>query len=318
MDSTTEKRKRPLAITLGITGDMAFAAGCVLQGIRKYSPDLDADILIYTDGALPEADAELLRSLGADLLPYTPPVIDFDPESVRMYSPLTLSKLDCLLLLDRYERVVWLDADIAVQGDIRELAEYGPFGMALEDPAFMGNEEPSPVSINVREPLPGLDSEAPNLNGGILVLHDSLPGPAKLHRMCMRWLAEHASKIIYMEQPALNMLAQMLRKRDPTLFREVPYDRFNAHPYNPSAQRAVIVHAFGAAKMWNDGLVNCAFPEWERDYRRWLALGGSAWQGAMRNAEFMGHGAMFLLCSYHFTADRLEKEVRALRAELEG
>ncbi|MDR2819416.1 MAG: hypothetical protein LBB60_02640 [Desulfovibrio sp.] len=49
-------RKRPLAILLGITGDFSSAAGCLLQALHRHSPDLNTDILVYTDGNLPETD----------------------------------------------------------------------------------------------------------------------------------------------------------------------------------------------------------------------------------------------------------------------
>ena len=64
--------KKSLAVVLGITGNMGFAAGCVLQALRRHSPGLGADVLIFSDGALPETDAALLRVLGNDLAPFTP------------------------------------------------------------------------------------------------------------------------------------------------------------------------------------------------------------------------------------------------------
>ena len=308
--------KHPLAITLGITGDMGFAAGCALRGVRKYSSGLDADILIYTDGTLPEADAALLRDLGADFLSFTPLDAAFPPAFVELYSPLCLSKLDCFLLLDRYERVIWLDADIAVQDDISELAEYGPFGMALEDPSFSGLAEPMPASINILESLPGYAMDAPNRNSGILVFHDSLSDPAGLRGICLRWLMEHAPKIKYMDQAALNMLTHMFWEQTPALVREIPYGRFNSHPYNETAHLAAIVHAFGPAKMWNDGLVHGAFPEWARDYGRWLASGGSPWRGRARNALPGGQGLFSTLCRFHARAVRMEEQARRLEAEV--
>ena len=60
------------AVVTGITGNWAFAAGTVLLALRRHNPQLEADILVFCDNSLPEKDAEILRSLGAQLVPFTP------------------------------------------------------------------------------------------------------------------------------------------------------------------------------------------------------------------------------------------------------
>jgi hypothetical protein len=287
--------KRPLALLIGVTGDLGFAAGCLLQSLRRHSPHLEADIVLYTDGALPPADAALLEGMGARLTPFTPPQADLSAETVRQFSLLCLARFEGFLLLDRYKTVIWLDSDIAVQDDISALATFGPLSMALEDPNFTDSGRSLPASVNVLTPSTGLDGEAPNLNSGVLVLQDSLPEPAKLRDLCLRRLKQDAPSLRYPDQAVLNMLAQQLRRTDPQLFSLLPYERFNAHPRNPAAQTAAVVHAFGAYKLWDDGLTRCSFPEWHRDYCRWLSLGGSPWRGEVGNGEYLEGGAFFML-----------------------
>ena len=59
---------------------------------------------------------------------------------------------------------------------------------------------------------------------------------------------------------------------------------------SPWAQSAVLVHAFGEFKFWNDSLMGCFFPEWKRDYAAWLASGGSPWRGEQANAALAEGG----------------------------
>ena len=308
--------KRPLAILLGITGDFAFAAGCVLQSLHRHNPGLDCDILLYADDALPANDRCLLESLGASILPFSPLNAAFPEAFLRKFSPLCLAKLEAFRLLDRYATVIWLDADIAIQDGIGGLAACGPFAMAVEDPAFGEKGVTSPAAINSFHPLPGLDPDKPNRNSGILVLWDSLPDPEGMYQICMDWLTEHAPHIKYPDQSVLNMLAQRLETADPPLFSAIPHDRFNAHPRNPRAQHAAIVHAFGAYKLWDDGLTRCSFPEWDRDYARWVALGGTPWNGDVENDVFLEGGAFAMLNKLYSLSAAAETKLGQLQDEL--
>jgi lipopolysaccharide biosynthesis glycosyltransferase len=243
---------------------------------------------------LPGDDA-LLRGLGGVPKLFRVPEGAFPADAVAQFSLLALARFEGFRLLDRYRTVIWLDVDTAIQDDIAGLAQYGPLALALEDPQFTGHGETSPAGINYSAAVPGFDTAAPNLNSGVLVLQDTLPGYENIYRQCLDWLREYGALLRYLDQGILNLLAQTLQKRNPAAFCLLPHDRFNAHPRNPGAQHAAIVHAFGAYKLWDDGLTRCSFPEWERDYRRWLALGGSPWRGKVGNASYLEGGAFFML-----------------------
>jgi hypothetical protein len=113
------------------------------------------------------------------------------------------------------------------------------------------------------------------------------------------------------------MLAQTLSRDRPQLVRALPHDRFNAHPRNPASLRAAVVHAFGAYKLWDDGLTRCAFPEWQRDYLRWLDAGGSPWKGRVDNAAFLEGGPFFMLRRLFDTASAAQDILDRQRGELE-
>ena len=89
------------------------------------------------------------------------------------------------------------------------------------------------------------------------------------------------------------------------------------HPRNPAAAFAPVVHAFGAYKLWNDGLTATCFPEWQRDYARWQRLGGSPYAGAVENAEFLEGGAFSLLGGLCGTIEKAEAAIAELQQKLE-
>ena len=281
-------------LLLGITHNLAFAAGCLLQALRRHSPRLDADILVYTDGHVLPGDEGLLRGLGARLLPYSLPEGDFDSGFMQRFSPLALARLEALRLLAEYETVLWLDVDVAVQDDITPLLSYGPFALAYEDPAFQVTGRFQKAGVNLRQPVPGYDSEARNYNSGVLVFKRGLPAPEKLYDFCLLWLRRNGPACLYTDQAVINALAQHLWRHSPRNLALIPHDRFNAHPRGSGAAFAVLVHAFGPYKFWEDGRLLGVFPEWARDYARWTARGGSPFQGAMRHSEVLTNGPLGL------------------------
>ncbi|MBQ3060378.1 MAG: glycosyl transferase family 8 [Desulfovibrio sp.] len=287
--------KKDLALLLGITGNLAFAAGCLLLALQRHSPHLNADIILFHDAHLLLHDSRLLQRLGAQLRPYRPPEEDFDAAAIAKFSFLCLAKLEAFRLLDSYRHVIWLDADTAIQDDITPLKDYGPLSLAVEDPHFTEQGKSTSCKINVRQPVPDLDFLWPNYNSGVLVAGEELTEYGDVYGLCLEMLSQYAPVLKYPDQGILNMLIQKLHCHHPHLFRPLPVDLYNAHPRNPLADKAALLHAFGAYKLWDDGLTRCAFPEWARDYERWLHLGGTGWQGEVSNPQCLRGGAFYLL-----------------------
>jgi hypothetical protein len=309
--------KKPCVIVLGVTRSHAFAAGCVLRAIRRHSPEFGADILVYNDGELLPNDAEILAELGATLVAYAAPACTFRVEVLESFSLLTLARFECLRLLHRYETAIWLDVDIAVQRDISGLASFGPFALSLEDPLLQHPPHPpGKASINTRAPVRDLDGDADNYNSGILVFQHTLPDPEQLYRLCLEWLEQHAPLLNYPDQAAINMLAQYLARQNPALVEHVPYDIYNAHPKNPAALDAAIVHGFSVFKFWSNGLVGGCFPEWERDYRAWVRRGGSPWQGPVENPHCRERGAFPTLHGMMLNIANMQKRMQDQQAEI--
>ena len=317
----------PRAVVMGITGNWAFAAGTVLLALRRHNPALHADIIVFCDAALPAGDARILQSMGAQLVPFTPVDASLTEEALSVFSPLSLAKFHCFDLLRCYESVVWLDSDILVQDSLEELFTCGPLALALEDPEFSDPPGAKPASINTHGPVQDFDGGADNLNSGVIVFRNDLPAPQTMRQMCLDFVCRHGTLLRYPDQAAFNALAQQLLGQEPPCVQLLP-QRFNAHPRNPAATFAPVVHAFGAYKLWNDGLTATCFPEWQRDYARWLRLGGSPYAGPVENTQFLESGAFSLLgglCGSIEKAQtaladmqqRLQKEA-ALRARLEA
>lgn len=304
------------AVVTGVTGNWAFAAGTVLLALRRHNPELEADVVVFCDDSLPEKDAEILRGLGARLVPFTPIPAQLTNEAEEVFSPLSLAKFCCFDLLQHYTSVVWLDADVLIQDSLEDLFDCGPLGLALEDPAFSDPPGAKPAHINLHGPVEGFNGAADNLNSGVIVFRNDLPTPEALRQLCLDFIIRHGKILRYPDQAAFNLLAQMLLREQPQTVFQLP-QRFNTHPRNPAAAFAPVVHAFGAYKLWNDGLTATCFPEWQRDYARWMRLGGSPYAGAVENSEFLEGGAFSLLGGLCGTIEKAEAAIAQLQQNLE-
>ncbi len=306
--------KKPLAIVTGVTEDHAFAAGAMLLLLDRHVRGTPYEAVVLTTGLgfndrrllerLPQARIERIEHVEGVGRSGTEGVSGLCPEALARFSAIALAKLELFSLLEEYDTVVWLDADVAVQGDfMAELAGYGPLPLAMahEDPHFR-EEGPQTMAANFTTPPPGCDCAAPLYNSGVIVAQAALPEPAAVRAELLAALGELGETLRFPDQGLLNLLAL----RRPTLVRTLPCARFNCHPMNPESLRAPLVHAFGAFKFWNDGALALLFPEWTRAYEAWTAQGGAPYRGRMVNREWVKHGA------YH-TLARLMAAVKTQR-----
>lgn len=294
--------KKPLAFLLGATPNIAFAAGALLLGLQRHMRGNEHDVLLIHEG-IAGTDAKLLQEAGARLLPYAP--LHLRRELLPAEHPaFYLFIFEAFRLLEEYRTVIWLDCDMAVQGDLSQLAQYGPLAMAVTDSSFLRDGISYTFGRNFYNPeLPrqaGYDIDAPFANSGVVVFQDTLPRPLKLYEWCIRTFEEQYANLRHTDQAVLNMLALSF----PDLFSSFPATEFNCYPLNPASARAKIVHCFGAHKFWSDGLMSLSFPEWLRDYQTWKSLGGSAYGGPVASAALAGQSTYQLMTAL---VDRLNK-----------
>ena len=138
--------KKELAIVLGATGNMAFALGNALIGLKKHNPNLIADIIVFEQN-ISKKDKNILNSIvPIKFINYEFPVKGvLKKDTLKKFSELTFSRLECFKLLDEYKNVLWLDIDILIQQDIQQLLNEKSTGISLAS----GDKKASDFSIDV-------------------------------------------------------------------------------------------------------------------------------------------------------------------------
>jgi hypothetical protein len=275
------------AFVLGITADLAFAAGALLASIRAQDPDCDATVVILHDG-LDAGDLAAFqriwpgcrfRLFGCDaavarLGKAGERVAGF----LKQYSPMVLAKLELPDLLEEFERVVWLDADILVQGPLDPLWAFDCLAWrGLPSGAFKRRERALGLFGELE-----LDPRVPLLNGGVIGVSRrflDLGGSTALLQDHARRLAEGAPASQIDELPWYLAAAA----------RGMPVEALPMalnHPVGATgAKAAVVVHAIGAHKFWNATPLLQLYPDWSRHQATWVAGGGRAYDGPVAMGE---------------------------------
>lgn len=275
------------AIVLGITADLAFAAGTLLASIRAHDPGCDATALILHDGLDPDQQKAFRRvwpgcrfrafdaeAAVARLGAASGQVSGF----LQHYSALVLAKLDLPDLLAEYDKVLWLDADILVRGRLDRLWDFDCLAWrGLPDGAFKRRERALGVFAELT-----LAPDVPLLNGGVIGVSRrflELGGSsALLHGFAGRLAAEAPGSQIdelpwYLAAASRGMPVTVL----PMALN---------HPVGAKgADAAVVVHAIGAHKFWNCTPLLQLFPDWSRHQETWVAQGGRAYAGQVLLAD---------------------------------
>jgi lipopolysaccharide biosynthesis glycosyltransferase len=270
--------EKKLAIVLGITPDLSFAAGVMLISLKRHlAPHVDAyDVLIIHDGELDANDTRLFQKIcpNCALIDYKPLYLDVSALPPDFH-PAYIYRFEVFRMLDTYKTLIWLDCDLAIQDDISELLEYGPLAMAIDNLSIPVTSNGLTLQTNFKIPLEGYDMNSAFYNTGVIVFQDTIHDPLQIYEWCMNMFTSFYDILNYQDQPVLNMLVQ----KHPDMFTSFPTEKFNSFVPFASSNTAAIVHAIGRRKFWNDAFVALSYPEWQRDYHRWLKMGGSRYSG---------------------------------------
>lgn len=262
------QNKKELAIVFGATGNMAFALGNVLIGLKKHSPGILADIIIFEQN-LEENDKNVINSIiSSQFKKYEFPKKNVLTEgTLKKFSELTFSRFECFNLLSEYKKVLWLDIDILIQKDITPLLNEVSTGISLIGGLNAGDD----FEIEIK----GLEKGKENFNAGIMLLQDNLQDHPKLANWCYDKTLELAQYLRCADQGIINLMI----KEHNLEVHKLDW-KYNFNPaYGGKTDLAVILHTFCPEKFWN----YWSYSEWNNNYKIWIKFGGSPYTGKKYN-----------------------------------
>ena len=262
--------KKKLAFFLGISPNFAFAAGNVAVALNRYCKGDDYDIVVYHSGLSNEDRDAFLRiphcalrdfSLEEDFVEF---MMRSLPEGCRFRTRerlMCFAHFEAFLLLDEYEIVVWLDADILVQEDLLGIVQFAP--LAFTPDGYSVGEQ----FIARPQCKYDLDREAFRID--MMVLGDSLPYE-KMYRWCYEEAKLYAAFVKNPEQAIINLCLQEFGLEPVS----IP-ESWQCFSYKPETVSSRCVHFGTDRKVWNDEILFILYPEWYRNHVKWMELGGT-------------------------------------------
>lgn len=277
--SFTERRvigmKKKFVFLVAVTPNIAFAAGNIAIALDKYMHDEEYDIIVYYT-ELPDRDIKALKNINRCIpIQFRPnaKLVDYLLLNLPDACPykavnklMLLAHYEIFRLLDQYETAVWLDADILVQGNLRELSNYVPFGISQDTPWLIRDQFISPKTICVE----GYNIDKPAFCTAVMVANESLP-----YKKIYNWLIDktyfYAADMKNVDQVTTNLMIEEFGLLPETL----PLEKWQCMPWKREAFTAAIVHFGTSDKIWKSPELCHKFSEWYRNHLIWLQLGGS-------------------------------------------
>ena len=259
--------KKKIALLLCSTGNEAFAVGNVIIGAKKYLfqnlSAKDYDIIFLTD-KLESKDENALKNIFPRIIieiyksPFSKNMLNL--RELNHFSSFTYARFEAFNLLERYEKVFYVDTDIVIQKDISEIIN-------IETPLstlYFSNK--MPVSGNFTKEnidlVRGYDLNKVSIIAAVFLINDKLND----YQIMSKWCYEKAEEYKTNDQSILNLLIQEFNIETHDLT-----ESYGAYPTSNISKDAHIIHAIGPAKFWR-GTYN---KEWEENNKIWIESGGN-------------------------------------------
>lgn len=261
--------KKNALLIMAATGNYLFSVGNVLIGLKKHSPNMFDDIVIYTDETATEQDKETIQKI----FPVTFKIYDFqiknlkDRERLKYFSNMPYVRFEMLTYLDSYKKVFWFDSDFLITDDISGLLQYGNTGISMSidlDPYPEGHG----VHMFFIKNVPGYDMMAKAYASGLVIFSDKLKEPLKLRKYLYEKLDLYSGYIKYAEQGILQLMIENFSLQ----VEEFPKLIYHAFPFEDKS-KAKLIHLLDRTKPWQY-YSGTAYDEWYENHKQWITLGG--------------------------------------------
>ena len=267
--------KKKCAVIFAATADYIFAVANMIIGLNKHSPKLADEYIIFHND-FSRDDQEKLKSLDnrCTFRHYSTEYVlsRIGLESNYLYQLLTryshslFAKFEMFDLLKDFNSVLYLDSDMLVTSDISAIFDYEPMAWrTARDPVY----EKMSCSMEGFSDIP---ASAICPNGGLVFVTDKLQFEGMtddIYKIAAQLIASERCATI--DETAYGIVCS----RKNIAVKSLPLT------YNDpgKANKAIIHHAMGLHKFWNNSLMMLFYPEWQHNNEKWESLGGRQYQG---------------------------------------
>ena len=195
---------------------------------------------------------------------------DFNNINFKHFTQLTFARYEIFDLLDTYRKVLYIDVDVMIGGDLSYIFNnFGDkTGVAMCKDTQKGL---TLITKNFVKPMPQYDMTVPCYNAGVTLFCDNIPHRRELRMWCYHKTAEWLENLVCPDQGVVNVMFQEFGIQV-----EVLPDICNCLPSNPkyldkNRHDVLIYHcAGGGVRFWTYTWNSL----WQPFYQEYLAMGG--------------------------------------------
>ncbi len=277
------KMKKNNAVMLADT--RPALVGTVLLQLQQSNPGLFDEAIIYYTDEISEADRKIMKTImPCRFVKYLPPLPKslFAKPRFSRFSALMFCRYEMFAYLEEFETITWLDTDILIQGDLSrliELAKVSGAAFIREDPVNKTAENPDYMRTCFTSDLPGFKTDDYLYCSGTIVLTNKINISSECTHWCYEKTIEWADILSLPDQGVLNAAIQQFAIK----VTPVPGKTYCCYPsLGRNCSKALIVHAWGSNKFWNDWYLYLHYPAWGGFYKHWQQLGGTPLKFALK------------------------------------
>ncbi|MCG7656586.1 glycosyltransferase family 8 protein [Wielerella bovis] len=257
--------KKNNAICFIVNNKYTFALSAMIVNLQKTNPDLYDEIVVYHDD-LTDDDCRKFLKLETRIRfikydyknwekEHKPVTAILAKQFLSRYSHLAWSKYKIFELLQYYKRVLYLDLDMIIKGDISEL--FTLEGVAWRNGDSFHKKFGSKLKLKDFSETKNIPEDTSTPNGGLIYISDVIDWQkalqdgnnflvkfmdyyeAGIDELVLAWVVyQHKLKLTSLDAYTFNTFPQMYK--------------FHTK----------IIHFMGGEKPWNSELMQTVYPEW--------------------------------------------------------
>lgn len=261
------------AIVFSIDNNYVFALAVALISLKNNSENIfnTSDFFIYYNN-LTEKNQNLLKSIckNINFIDFSKnhefPNEIYEHPHINKWGAFIYQKFYCFNLVERYDHVLWLDADILILSNIDQIFKYD-VDIAWRKAYYTSND----IFNNELK----LKEEFPTCNGGVLCFNKSIAKKISNNDILDAYRKVKNGVKGGIEERILAYLAFVKKLKIKLLSSE-----YNEWVTNSSIDKARIIHfvecaSLSSSKPWKNPIVYTTFPEWGEYYKQWIKIGGT-------------------------------------------
>ncbi len=276
--------KKEKAIMFAVNSELYFALGVLILNIISIEPDT-YDFLVYEDD-LTDEQKDFLVKLTKNRITFVHyEISDWCKEhkiqqqefgrAINRYSHLNFSKHKIFQSLAEYKRILYLDVDMMVRTDLKEIFSCKGVVVTGSSLVFLDTfkRQMGEKLFNLVD-FSGIEPDSHTVNGGLFYAEDSCDY-ASLYTKAVEFMSfclNNESPKTGLDELVFMYTCFTSSITPQRLPREKYNSRFFQHGVNPS-----VIHFQGNfdCKPWSsDKNWQLIYPEWYYYYRQWLDMGG--------------------------------------------